>query len=324
MARAANQISTQILTKTWSWSSLSLMSVLPFAQLQVFLAVARHLSFSAAARDLGVSRSAVSQSVCQLEKHLRVVLVSRTTRSVSLTDAGRRLVEGTAPALAQAAMTLTEVSAEPGEPGGRLRLSVPRVAVPFAIEHVLPTFRLRYPRIQVELIAEDRLVDIVAEGFDAGIRDGEIVERDMVRVRLTNALRYIVVATPEYLKRKGTPQRPEDLLEHECIVFCSPTTGAAYAWEFERGRKKWRVRVDGRAVSNDGLLNTSLAKLGLGLAYIVEHHVLDDLQCGRLQAVLEPYAPTTPGYFLYFPSRTQQSRPLQLFVETAKELLRST
>lgn len=312
----------QGLTKTWRWASLTSMSVLPFAQLQAFLAVARHRSFSAAARHLGVSRSAVSQSVRQLEEKLRVVLVARTTRSVSLTDAGRRLVDGAAPALAQAAATLTEVSAEPGEPVGRLRLSVPRVAVPFVIEPILPTFRLRYPRVGVELVAEDRLVDIVAEGFDAGIRDGEIVERDMVRVRLTNTLRYIVVATADYLKRRGVPERPEDLLEHECIVFCSPTTGAAYAWEFERGRKKWRVPVDGGVISNDALLCASLAKLGLGLAYIVEPYVLDDLRCRRLQAVLEPFAPTSPGYFLYFPSRAQQSRPLQLFVETAKELLR--
>jgi len=233
------------------------------------------------------------------------------------------LVEGAAPALAQAAATLTEVSADAGEPVGRLRLSVPRVAVPFVIEPVLPTFRLRYPRVEVELVAEDRLVDIVAGGFDAGVRHGENVERDMVRVRLTNALRYIVVGAPEYLKRRGTPQRPEDLLEHECIVFCSPTTGAAYAWEFERGQKKWRVPVDGGVISNDGLLCASFAKLGLGLAYIVEPYVLDDLGRGRLQAVLEPFAPTTPGYFLYFPSRAQQSRPLQLFVETAKELLLS-
>jgi len=300
------------------------MSVLPFAQLQAFLAVARHRSFSAAARELGLSRSAVSQSVRQLEVELRVVLLSRTTRSVSLTDVGRRLVDGAAPALAQAAAMLTEISAEPGEPVGRLRLSVPRVAVPFVVEPVLPTFRRRYPRVDVELVAEDRLIDIVAGGFDAGIRDGDIVERDMVRVRLTNPLRYIVVAAPDYLTRRGTPQRPEDLLDHECIVFRSPTDGAAYAWEFERGRKKWRMPVDGGVAVNDGLLCASLAKLGLGLAYVVEPYVLDDVRCGRLQAVLEPFAPTTPGYSLYFPSLAQQSRPLQLFVAVAKELLRPT
>jgi DNA-binding transcriptional LysR family regulator len=287
------------------------------------LAVARRCSFSAAARDLGISRSAVSQSVRQLEEQLRVVLVSRTTRSVSLTDAGRRLAEGAAPALAQLAATLTAVSAEPGVPTGRLRLSIPRVAVPFVIEPVLPTFRLRYPRIEVELIAEDRLVDIVAGGFDAGIRDGAILERDMVCVRLTSALRYIVVGAPDYLKRRGVPKRPEDLLEHECIVFRSPTTGAAYGWEFERGRRKWRVPVTGGVFSNDGLLCASFAKLGVGLSYIVEQYVLDELRTGTLQAVLAPFAPITPGYFLYFPSRAQQSPPLQLFVKTAKELLRT-
>ena len=161
------------------------MNTLPFPQLQAFLAVARLRSFSGAARELGVSRSAVSQAVRQLEEQLRVVLLARTTRSVSLTDAGRRLVEGAAPALAQAAATLTEVSAQPGEAVGRLRLSVPRVAMPFVIDPLLPTFRTRHPRVEVELVIEDRFVDIVAEGYDAGVRLSEVIDRDMVQVRLT-------------------------------------------------------------------------------------------------------------------------------------------
>lgn len=190
------------------------MNTIPFAQLQAFLAVARSRSFTGAARELGVSRSAVSQAVRQLEEQLRIVLLARTTRSVSLTDAGRRLVEGAAPALAQAAATLTEVSAQPGEVVGRLRLSVPRVAVPFVIEPVLPAFRERYPRIEVEVVIDDRFVDIVAEGYDAGVRLSEDIERDMVQVRLTEACRFVVVGTPEYLARHGTPERPADLLRH--------------------------------------------------------------------------------------------------------------
>jgi DNA-binding transcriptional LysR family regulator len=230
-------------------------------------------------------------------------------------------VEGAAPALAQAVATLTEVSAQPGEAAGKLRLSVPRVAVPFVIEPVLPTFRARHPRVEVEVVIEDRLVDIVAEGYDAGIRLSEIIDRDMVLVRLTGPCRFVVVGAPEYLGRHGTPERPEDLLRHECITFRSSTTGALYAWELERGRRTWRVPVGGGVVTNDDILCVSMAKLGLGLAYALEQMVIDELSSGQLQRVLEPFAPTVPGYFIYFPSRAQRSTPLRLFVDTAKELL---
>jgi DNA-binding transcriptional LysR family regulator len=297
------------------------VNTVPFPQLQAFLAVARAHSFSAAARELGVSRSAVSQAVRQLEEQLRVGLLTRTTRSVSLTDTGRRLVEGTAPALAQAVATLTEVAAQPGETVGRLRLSLPRVAAPLVIEQLLPGFRARHPRVEVELVIEDRLVDIVAGGYDAGIRLSEIIDRDMVSVRLTAPARFVVVGAPAYLARHGTPKRPEDLLRHECLTFRSPTTGALYAWELERGRRTWRVPVRGGVVVNDGLLCASLAKLGLGLAYALESTITEELRSGQLQRVLEPFAPTVPGYCIYFPRRAQRSTPLRLFVDTAKEVL---
>jgi DNA-binding transcriptional LysR family regulator len=290
-------------------------------QLQVFLTVARLRSFSGAARELGVSTPAVSQAVRQLEEQLRVVLLTRTTRSVSLTDAGRRLVESAGPALGQALAALTEVSAQPGEAVGRLRLSVPRAAVPFVITPVLPTFRARHPRVEVEVTIEDRLVDIVAEGYDAGVRLSEAIERDMVQVRLTDAFRFVVVGAPGYLARHGTPQRPEDLLRHGCLTFRAPTTGALYAWELERGRRNWRVPVRGGVVTNDSRLTVSLAEEGLGLAYTFEPMVAEQLREGRLQRVLEPYAPTVPGFFLYYPSRAQRSAPLRLFVDVAKELL---
>jgi DNA-binding transcriptional LysR family regulator len=297
------------------------VNTVPFPQLQAFLAVARAHSFSAAARELGVSRSAVSQAVRQLEEQLHVGLLTRTTRSVSLTDVGRRLVEGAAPALAQAVATLTEVAAQPGETVGRLRLSLPRVAAPLVVEQLLPGFRARHPRVEVELVIEDRLVDIVAGGYDAGIRLSEIIDRDMVSVRLTAPARFVVVGAPAYLARHGTPKRPEDLLRHECLTFRSPTTGALYAWELERGRRTWRVPVRGGVVVNDGLLCASLAKLGLGLAYALESTITEELRSGQLQRVLEPFAPTVPGYCIYFPRRAQRSTPLRLFVDTAKELL---
>ncbi|HEX4476868.1 MAG TPA: LysR family transcriptional regulator [Polyangiaceae bacterium] len=296
------------------------MNTASFPQLEAFLAVARLRSFSSAGRELGVSRSAISQSVRQLEEQLRVVLLARTTRSVSLTDAGRRLVESAGPALGQVVTALAQVSAQPGEIVGRVRLSVPRAAVPFVIDPVLPTFRARHPRVEVEVAIDERFVDIVAEGYDAGVRLSEAIERDMVQVRLTDAFRFVVVGAPDYLARHGTPERPEDLLRHECITFRSKTTGALYAWEFERGRRTWRVPVRGGVVTNDGPVSVSLAERGLGLAYTSEPNVMQQLDSGRLERVLERYAPMVPGFFLYFPSLAQRSAPLRLFVEAAKEL----
>ncbi|MDI1481125.1 LysR family transcriptional regulator [Polyangium sp. y55x31] len=297
------------------------MNTAPFPQLQAFLTVARLRSFSSAARELGVSRSAVSQAVRQLEEQLRVVLLARTTRSVSLTDAGRRLVESAGPAMRQAIAALTEVSAQPGETVGRVRLSIPRAAVPFIITPVVPTFRERHPRIEVEIVIEERFVDLVAEGYDAGVRLTEAIERDMVQVRLTDAFRFVVVGAPSYLARHGTPQRPEDLLRHECITFRMHTTGALYAWELERGRRTWRVPVRGGVATNDNALTVTMAEEGLGLAYAFEPMVAEQLRTGRLERVLEAYAPRVPGYFLYYPSRAQSSPALRLFVDVARELL---
>jgi DNA-binding transcriptional LysR family regulator len=300
--------------------SLMGMNTAYFPQLQAFLAVARFRSFSAAGRDLGVSRSAISQSVRQLEEQLHVVLLARTTRSVALTDAGRRLVESAGPALSQVETALTQASAQPGEVVGRVRLSVPRSAVPFVVEPLVPTFRARHPRIELEVDIEERLVDIVAEGYDAGVRLTESIERDMVQVRLTDPFRFVVVASPDYLARHGTPERPEDLLRHECITFRSKTTNALYAWELERGRRTWRVPVRGGVVTNDNAVSVSMAERGLGLAYTTEPMVLERIQKGRLQRVLDRYSPTVPGFFLYFPSLARRSQPLRLFVEAAKEL----
>lgn len=296
------------------------MSASQFSQLEAFLAVARAQSFSGAARELGVSRSAVSQSVRQLEDDLRVTLVARTTRSVSLTDAGRRLLDSAGPAVAQVHAALSGVTDQPGEVVGRVRLTVPRSAFQLVIQPVLASFRQRHPRIEVELVFEDRRVDIVREGYDAGIRLSEFVERDMVSIRLTEAFRFVVVGAPAYLEKHGTPQRPEDLGQHECLTFRSETNGSLYAWELERGRRTWRVAVRGGLVVNDGLYCAAWAEQGLGLAYVMEPLVAEQLAKGALRRVLEPYASAVPGFFLYYPSRAQSSAPLRLFVETVREL----
>lgn len=295
------------------------MSAAPFAQLQVFLTVARTRSFSSAARELGVSRSAVSQSVRQLEEQLRVVLLTRTTRSVALTDAGQKLVESAGPAMGQALAALGEVGANPDETVGRVRISVLRAARPFVLDPVIAKFRARHPRIDLEISLDDRIVDIVAAGFDAGVRLSEAIERDMVAVRLTESCRFVVVGSPGYLARHGAPQRPEELLKHECIGLRSQTTGALYAWEFERGKRTWRIPVRGGLISNDGELNTSLAEQGLGLSYAFEPRVRERIRADTLQAVLEPYAASVPGLFLCYPSVAQRSTPLRLFIEAARE-----
>ncbi|MBN8465850.1 LysR family transcriptional regulator [Corallococcus exiguus] len=294
------------------------------SHLETFLVVARLGSFSAAARELRVSPAAVSQSTRQLEEQLRVVLFTRTTRSMALTDAGRRLLEGAGPGLGQALASLREVSAQPGETVGRLKLTVPEIAWPHVIAPVLPAFRERHPRVEVEVVVENRFVDIVAEGYDAGVRLHEAIERDMVQVRLTDAFRFVVVAAPSYLERHGTPQKPEDLLHHECFTIRIPSSGALYAWELERGKRNWRVPVRGGIVTNHRELTLALVEQGLGLAYAFEPAVREALRTGRLVRVLEQYAPSVPGFFLYFPSRARRSGPLRLFVEVVKELAGKT
>ena len=227
------------------------------------------------------------------------------------------------PGLDQIAQTVDGLSAAPGEIAGRVRLSVPQAALSMVIAPLLPLLREHHPRIEIEIKVDDRFVDIVADGFDAGIRISESIERDMVQLRLTEPFRFVVVGAPDYLARRGTPMRPEDLLDHECITFRSTSTDALYAWELEQGSRTWRIPVRGGVVTGDALLHASLAERGMGLAYAFEPLVEDALRAGRLACVLDSYAPTVPGYFLYYPSRAQRSPPMQVFVEALKDLTRN-
>lgn len=294
------------------------------AQLQSFLAVAKHRSFSGAARELGVSTAAVSKSVKLLEQQLGVVLLTRTTRSVSPTDAGTQLITDAGPAMKQAQDALVRVAAKPGEVVGRIKLSVGRMSMPFLITPVLPVFRERHPRIDIEVVVDERLVDLVGEGYDAVVRLSESIDRDMVQLRVTDPFRFVVVGSPAYLAKHGVPRKPEDLLRHECIGFRAPSTGALYAWELEKGRRTWRVPVRGGVVTNEPELSVRLAEHGLGLTYTFEPWVTEQVRAGRLTVVLEPYAPAMPGFFLCYPSRAQSSPALRLFVELVKELTAST
>jgi DNA-binding transcriptional LysR family regulator len=288
--------------------------------LNAFLAVARRRSFAAAARDLGVSASALSQSVQQLEARVGTALLTRTSRSVALTDAGRRLLEHAGPAVDQALEAIKTITARPGEVTGRLKLSVPTAAVSLVLTRLVPAFIDRHPSVELDIRVDNRFVNIVAEGLDAGIRLVEAIDRDMVHVRLSEPSRVVVVGAPAYLKRKSTPQKPADLLQHDCLCGRWTPDAEPYAWELERGKKTWRVPVRGPVLTNDRELLEALALAGRGLLYTLEAVVADDLARGRLQVVLEAYAPSVPGLFLYFPSRSQVSPALRAFVAVAREV----
>jgi DNA-binding transcriptional LysR family regulator len=294
------------------------MALTPLNSLNAFLVVARQLSYAAAARDLGVSTSALSQSVRQLEERLGVPLLTRTSRSVALTDAGQRLLANAGPAIDQALEALKTVKAARGEVTGRVRLTVPSAAVTLVLADLIPRFLARYPKVEVEAHVDDRLVNSVAGEFDAGIRLIEAIDRDMVHVRLTGPTRVVVAGAPSYLERRGTPLKPRDLLQHDCIGIRRAPTGEPWVWELGRGKKTWRVPVRGPVTTNDAELMRAMAVAGVGLVYGLEERIADDLEAGRLRVVLEPYAPEVPGLYLYFPSRSQVSPSLKAFVEVAR------
>jgi DNA-binding transcriptional LysR family regulator len=241
------------------------MAFTPLNSLNAFIAVARRLSYAAAARDLSVSTSALSQSVRQLEERLEVTLLTRTSRSVALTDAGHRLLENAGPAVDQALESLKTVKARRGEVTGRVRLTVPSVSVALVLTDLLPRFFAKYPKVQVEAHVDDRLVNTVAGEFDAGIRLIESIDRDMVHVRLTEKTRVVVTGAPSYLEKKGVPRKPQDLLHHDCICIRRDPTGEPWAWELERGKKTYRVPVQGPITTNDAGLMHGLAIAGVGL-----------------------------------------------------------
>ncbi|SRR6266545_3314886 len=295
------------------------MAFTPLNALNAFIVVARRLSYAAAARDLGVSTSALSQSVRQLEERLGVTLLMRTSRSVALTDAGHRLLDNAGPAVDQALESLKTVRARRGEVTGRVRLSVPSASVSLVLADLLPRFIARYPKVEVEVHVDDRLVDTVAGEFDAGMRLIESIDRDMVHVRLSGPTRLVVVGAPSYFERNGVPQKPQDLLQHDCICVRRSPSGDAWAWELERGKKTYRVPVRGPVTTNDAELMRTMAVAGVGLFYSLESRVESDLTSGRLRKVLEPYAPEVPGLYLYFTKRSQVSPALKAFVEVARE-----
>ena len=294
-----------------------------FSGLTEFMAVAEQGSFRSAAAQLRVSAAAVSQAVKALEARVGMPLFLRTTRSVALTEAGAQLHRRLRSATGEITEALGEIDALRQRPSGVLRLSVPRIALDLVVLPVLPGFRAAYPDIKVELDVNDASVDIANEGFDAGMRVGDFVERDMVAVRLTPGFRWRVLGTPAYLARHGVPRKPEELLQHQCIGYRFPTAKTVYRWQFQNNGRPLTVDVAGGIIVNDHLTMIALARAGTGLVYTADLVAARDIKAKRLRAVLSAYCISGPGLHLYFPRRSQQQPKLRAFIDFAKQALRA-
>ena len=293
-----------------------------FSGLTEFMAVAEQGSFRSAAARLGVSAAAVSQAVKVLEARVGMPLFLRTTRSVALTEVGAQLHRRLRSATGEIAEALGEIDALRQRPSGVLRLSVPRIALDMVMLPTLPAFRVAYPDIKVELDVSDASVDIAAQGFDAGVRIGDFVERDMVAVRLTPSFRWRVLGTPSYLARYGVPRKPEDLVRHQCIGYRFPTAKMVYRWQFQDKGRPLSVDVAGGIIVNDHLTMVALARAGAGLVYTADRVAAADIEAKRLRAVLSAYGVSGPGLHLYFPRRSQQQPKLRAFIDFATQALR--
>lgn len=289
--------------------------------LPIVLAVARRRSFAAAAAELGLGASAVSHAVRLIEDRLGTALFARTTRSVSLTETGTAFLASVEPALAQLVEATERVRADRGRVGGLLRINAPRVALSIALTPLLAALAVRHPQLTVEVTCDDGLTDIVAQGFDAGIRLGEMIAQDMVAVRLTPPFRAVLVASPAYVAAHGAPAAVQDLRRHNCIGFRLVSGGGLYAWELQEGGKDVAVDVRGTAIVSDPAYARELAMAGVGIAYVFEPLVRAALNSGSLVQLLSETAILEPGLFVYFPHRNLNVPKLRAFLDMAKESL---
>ena len=273
--------------------------------LAAFAVVAEQGSFTRAAAELGMSQSALSHAMKTLEERLGVRLLSRTTRSVSTTEAGETLLRSLRPALADIASGVDAVGALRGQPSGTVRITATKHAVSSVVMPALPGFLAAHPAIRVDMIIDDNLTDIVANRIDAGIRFGDIVEKDMIAVRIGPDIRMAVVGAPSYFADHPRPRTPRDLAGHRCINYRHIRSGGLYAWDFDDKGRPFQVRVEGPLAFNNSDLIREAALAGHGIAYVYNDEVAADLKAGRLTRILEPWCPTFPGYYLYHPSRRQ-------------------
>jgi DNA-binding transcriptional LysR family regulator len=286
--------------------------------LQAFLAVAREGSFTRAAAKLGVSQSALSHTIRELETRLGIRLLTRTTRRVSPTQAGERVLRQVGPRLEEIEAELAAVSELREKPAGTVRITATDYAVDTVLWPKLVKLLRAYPDIKVEIIVDYGLTDIVAQRYDAGVRTGGQVAKDMIAVRIGPDLRMAVVGTPSYFKTRPEPRTPQDLVGHNCIGLRLMTHGGVYAWEFEKDRQELNVRVDGQATFNNSALMLNAALSGIGLAYVPDDLAQPHIAKGRLRRVLEDWCQPYSGYHLYYPSRRQSSAAFALVVEALR------
>jgi DNA-binding transcriptional LysR family regulator len=286
--------------------------------LVAFLAVAKERSFTKAAAQVGVSQSALSHTIRALEERLGLRLLTRTTRSVAPTEAGERLLRAAGPRLDEIEAELAALSELRDKPSGTIRITAHDHAVRAVLWPALARLLPDYPDIKVEIVIDYGLRDIVAERYDAGVRTGEMVARDMVAVRIGPDMRSAVVGAPSYFAQRAKPKTPQDLTVHTCINLRLPTHGGLYAWEFEKGGRELRVRVDGQLVFNGTAPMLDAALAGFGLAYVPEDSVQAHLADGRLIRVLADWCPPYPGYHLYYPSRRQPTPAFALLVNALR------
>ena len=290
---------------------------------ETFLSVAKHRSFRRAAAELGVTPSAISQAVRALEVRVGAALFIRTTRSVGLTEAGERFLSRAKPAFEELVAASGDARDLGQRPAGLLRLSVPRAVVPILLEPLIASFCQAYPEVEVEVAASEELVDLAAEGFDAGIRLGQFIAPDMIAVRLTPPFRFIIVGSPAYIARSGRPERPDDLRGHACLRW-RRSNGALALWSLNDNGRVIEIAVSGPFIANDFPTMLGAAVEGLGLAQLPEPIAAGPMKAGKLVHVLEPFAPMAPGVFLYYPDRRQMMPKLRAFIDHVRSRARAS
>lgn len=289
-----------------------------FNQLTWFQAVAEERSFTKAAARLGVAQSTLSHAIKQLEARMGIRLLTRTTRNVGTTIAGERLLKTISPRMSEIEEEIAALTAFRDKPSGSIRLTLSDHALDTVVWPKLKPVLQAYPDIHVELLLDSTFRNIVEEGYDAGVRLGESVEKDMIAVRIGPDWRLVAVASPDYLAAHGRPTHPQDLIRHRCINMRQETSGGLYAWEFEKDGQALRVRVDGQLTFNNSYAMVDAAISGFGVAYVPDSMVAAPLASDALELVLDDWSPPFDGYFLYYPSRRQNLRAFQIIVDALR------
>ncbi|MGR9172204.1 LysR family transcriptional regulator [Rhizobium sp. KDH_Rht_773_N] len=284
-----------------------------------FLVVAEERSFTKAAAKLGTSQSTISHTIKKLEARMGLRLLTRTTRSVSPTEAGERLIRSLAPRIEELESEIDQLMEIRDKPSGTVRITLSDHALASVVWPKLRPLLSRYPDIKVELNSDNGFRNIVEEKFDAGVRLGESLDKDMVAVRIGPDWRLVAVASPDYLAKRPAPQVPQDLVGHDCINHRQARSGGLYAWEFEKDGRELRVRVDGQLIFNTSYAMIDAAVRGYGIAYVPEDLVAADIAAGRLVRILDDWSPFFPGYYIYYPSRRQNSPAFRLVIEALRQ-----